>query len=194
MFVKLFRRMFKKQHIKHINDSIIIKLWKSYNEVEFDPFSNRIFNGVYCDLGRVEFYLNYEGKHIPICNNQIDSKGDNLFHITGVNTYEYCRGNGLTNLLLAWDILYLMNTHKNSDFTIFVIHGAEIKQIYSDTGKFVYYRIFEKENKNVNNDFVNSCSFREFKKETRNEDYLYFQNLYNEIKEKILAEADESYL
>lgn len=108
-----------------------------------------------------------------------------IFYITGVNTHEYCRKKGVTNLLFSWVILKLMLVNKTNDFEIGIKIGVNVKKIRNETGRFIYDKIFN-DNKNVK--ITNDNANRKFLSVEREEDYNYFKRLYEEVSESIINE------
>lgn len=136
------------------------------------------------DCGRIEIEVHKNGEYAAIGNIQVD-KINCRFNITGVNTYEEYRENGVTNFLFSLVILKLMREYPNEQFTISIKKGAEVKKIEKETGRFIYDRIFDKNNKNV--EINEGGAKRVFPLEERECDYSYFELVYNEYKNKILS-------
>ena len=164
--------------------NLVINYWKLPRKY-FTPFDGVIYNQEpNTDSGRLEFSMLCNNEYIPLGNIEVHNESG-IFYITGVNTHEYCREKGVTNLLFSWVILKLMFVNKTNDFEISIKIGINVKNIRNETGRFIYDRIFN-ENKNVNITYDNAN--RKFLLVDREVDYNYFKRLYEKVNESIINE------
>ena len=184
--------IFKKKRIVTSNSvdttdkspNLVINYWKSPGEY-FTPFDDEIYNQQpNTDYGRLEFSMLCNHEYIPLGNIEVHNESG-IFYITGVNTHEYCREKGVTNLLFSWLILKLMLVNKTNDFEIGIKIGINVKNIRNETGRFIYDKIFN-ENKNVK--IASDNANRKFLLVERDEDYNYFKRLYEKVSESIINE------
>lgn len=184
--------IFKKKRIVTSNSvdttdkspNLVINYWKSPGEY-FTPFDDEIYNQQpNTDYGRLEFSMLCNHEYIPLGNIEVHNESG-IFYITGVNTHEYCREKGVTNLLFSWLILKLMLVNKTNDFEIGIKIGINVKNIRNETGRFIYDKIFN-ENKNVK--ITSDNANRKFLLVERDEDYNYFKRLYEKVSESIINE------
>lgn len=163
---------------------LMINYWRTPKEY-FTPFDDAIYNQEpNTDSGRLEFSIFCNNKYIPLGNIEVHDE-NGVYYITGVNTHEYCREKGVTNLLFSWVILKLMLVNKTNDFEISIKNGVNVKIIKAQTGRFIYDKIFN-ESKNVNITYENAN--RKFLLEDREGDYKYFKSLYEKVNESIIKE------
>lgn len=171
-------------NVNFATPSLVIHYWKNYNKY-YDPFDEEIYNKKSnADSGRLEFAIFFGSEYILLGNIEVHAERS-LFYITGVNTHEYCRKKGVTNLLFSWVILKLMLVNENNDFDISIKIGVNVQNIRSETGRFIYDRVF---NTNNNVYISSEIASRRFLLSNRGEDYDYFKKLYDQVSESIINE------
>lgn len=170
-------------NVKNEYPKLLINFWKSPHEY-YDPFEDIVFNRKYIsDSVRIVFSLFYNNEYIELGNIQVQEEKYKVYYITAVNTNEYCRRRGVTNLLFSWVVLKLMHENVSNHFTIYIKFGSKVIEIKNSTGRFIYDKVFNN-NKNVTT--TNLEAKRVFYLEERSEDNKYFRNLYDKYYKNII--------
>ncbi len=168
----------------------------------YKPFDeNTVFNNnfifddndlIYFNYKKIYFCLTRNKKYVDLGCIQCQRNKDNYYHyyITDVNTFDdKFKQKGITNLMFSWVILKLILINKDKYFRIDIDNSTDVKKIWNETGKYIYERIFDKNNKNVNLS-GHSHSFREFPLDKRDNDYKEFKELYEKYERKLLNDIE----
>lgn len=194
-------KFFKKIHNHHSE--------VSYLKIEFQDGSEIILNPSRDNTNSYGYKFDYKSitskrrfsicfhknhKDIKLSNAQVQIE-NNYYYITGVNTFDFARKNGLTDILFSWIILRLMEEKNGDEFDIYCALGSYIIQILNSNNKFIYYKIFDNSNPYVKLNFKNypkeAYAIRKFKKNNRDVDKKYFENLLFTSIKRVLNNEDK---